>query len=41
MNDRGFYSPIKRDNYYRILNTEEEAEYDAEKNGEKYNSMSL
>ena len=41
MNDRGFYSPIKRDNYYRILKTNEEAEYEAEKNSEKYNSMSL
>ena len=41
MNDRGFYAPIKRENYYRILKTEEEAEYDAEKNNEKYNSMSL
>ena len=40
-NDRGFYSPIKRDNYYRILKTNEEAEYEAEKNSEKYNSMSL
>jgi len=41
MNDRGFYAPIKRQNYYRILKTNEEAEYDAEKNNEKYNSMSL
>lgn len=41
MNDRGFYAPIKRPNYYRILKTNEEAEYDAEKNSEKYNSMSL
>ena len=40
-NDRGFYSPIKRDNYYRILKTNEEAKYEAEKNSEKYNSMSL
>ena len=41
MNDRGFYAPIKRDNYYRIFKTNEEAEYDAENNSEKYNSMSL
>ena len=41
MNDRGFYAPIKRPNYYRILKTNEEAEYDTEKNSEKYNSMSL
>ncbi len=41
MNDRGYYSPIKREDYYRILKTEEEAEYDEEKNGEKYNIMSL
>lgn len=41
MNARGYYSPIKRENYYRILKTEEEAEYEAEKNNEKYNSMSL
>ena len=41
MNERGFYAPIKRENYYRILRTEEEAQYDEEKNGEKYNSMSL
>jgi len=41
MNKRGVYAPIKRDNYYRILKTEEEAEYDAERYREKYNSMSL
>ena len=41
MNDRGYYAPIKRENYYRILKTEEEAEQDSEKNGEKYNSMCL
>ena len=41
MNDRGFYSPIKRENYYRVLKTEEDAQRDEEKNGDKYNNMSL
>ena len=41
MNDRGFYSPVKRENYFRILKTSEEATQDKEKNGEKYNNMSL
>ena len=41
MNDRGYYAPVKRENYYRILKTEEEAENDAEKYSEKYNRMSL
>ena len=41
MNDRGYYAPIKRENYYRIFKTEEEAQQDAEKNSEKYNNMCL
>ena len=41
MNNRGYYAPVKRENYYRILKTEEEAENDAEKYSEKYNRMSL
>ena len=41
MNNRGYYAPVKRENYYRILKTVEEAENDAEKYNEKYNRMDL
>ena len=41
MNDRGIYAPIKREHYYRILKTVEEADSDAERYNDKYNSMSL
>ena len=41
MNERGFFSPVKRENYFRILKTGEEAQQDEERNGEKYNNMSL
>ncbi len=41
MNDRGIYAPIKREHYYRILKTVEEADSDAERYSDKYNSMSL
>ena len=41
INERGFITPVKRDYYYRIFKTEEEAEKDEKINGEKYNCMSL
>ena len=41
MNERGYYSPVKRENYFRILKTIEESQQDEKKNGEKYNNMSL
>jgi hypothetical protein len=41
INERGFITPVKRDYYYRIFKTEEEAERDEKINGEKYNCMSL
>ena len=41
INDRGFITPVKRDNYYRIFQTEKEAENDAMINDGKYNCMSL
>ena len=40
-NERGFIKPIKRDNYYKVLKTKNEANNDAKINNDKYNIISL
>ena len=41
INERGFLTPVKRNKYFRIFKTEEEADNDRNKNSDKYNCMSL